>query len=220
MREDVEEAAHQRAGVVAVLGRQRQPLGDDAARLQAAGGQLVELARVEVDHAAGRRRWRLQRDEVVALRALQQFAPAVAQADVDALVVAGVEIAPEAGRGAHHGGHQFRHHTVFQARILEQRAGRDAGAEPDHQCRARRAVVDDQRQQRLEAHVAQRRHGIARVRHPLVYRAGGSSACPWTVRPRPPWRPGFPRRTPVRRRAPAPAGGPDGPRAWPRPTSA
>ncbi|MNZ73861.1 hypothetical protein D3C78_922890 [compost metagenome] len=60
---------------------------------------------------------------------------------------------------------------MFQPRITQQRAGGDAGAEADHQGRARFAVVDQQRQQGLDTHIAQRRHGIAGVRHALNVQA-------------------------------------------------
>ncbi|MNP57484.1 hypothetical protein D3C76_1523200 [compost metagenome] len=56
---------------------------------------------------------------------------------------------------------------MFQARIAGQGAGRDAGAETDHQCRARFTVVDQQRQQRLNPHVAQGRHGVAGIGYAL-----------------------------------------------------
>ena len=119
--------------------------------VQATGGQLVEVPGIQVDHAGSGGRWRFQGDQVVALRVAQQFLATVAQAHVDARIGCGIEVALEQRRGLDHRRQQLGDHPVLQARIAGQGAGGDAGAETDHQRRARFAVVDQQRQQRLNA---------------------------------------------------------------------
>ena len=56
---------------------------------------------------------------------------------------------------------------VFKPRIGEECARRDAGAEAHHQSAPRLARVNQQRQERLETHVAQRRRRVAGVRNAL-----------------------------------------------------
>ncbi|MNO88844.1 hypothetical protein D3C76_803110 [compost metagenome] len=101
----------------------------------------------------------------------QQFAPAIAQADVQTRVVDGIEGAVEARRCGEHLGQQFGDHRLLQAVVAQHGAGGDAGAETDDQRRMRLAVMDQQRQQCLQAHVAQRWHGVAGVRHTLYIEA-------------------------------------------------
>src|SRR5262249_56143187 len=66
MRKRVEEALHERARVLVVLSRQRPPLGEETARFEPRPRQLVEIARLQVDDAGRRWRWRLEGDDVVA----------------------------------------------------------------------------------------------------------------------------------------------------------
>ena len=82
MRKHVDEAADQRSRVLVVLGRQRPPLGHQAAGLQAPAAQLVEIARIEVGDPRCRRRRRFERDQVVALVTAQQLVPSVADANL------------------------------------------------------------------------------------------------------------------------------------------
>jgi hypothetical protein len=91
----------------------------------------------------------------------------------------GIVVALEQRRGLDHRRAQFGHHRAFQARIAQHRAGGDPGAETDHQRRTRLTGVDQQRQQRLQAHVAQRWHGIAGIGHAPDVQA--AEALPWRV---------------------------------------
>ncbi|MNO92572.1 hypothetical protein D3C76_841510 [compost metagenome] len=105
------------------------------------------------------------------MRVAQQFLATVAQAHVDTRVGRGIEIALEQGRRLDHRWQQFGDHPMLKARIAGQGARGDARAETDHQRRAWFAVVDHQRQQCLNAHVAQRRHGIAGIGYALDVQA-------------------------------------------------
>ncbi len=163
VRKHLNEALDQGARVLFILRRQRQPLRDDAALLQARRRQTIEVRRVQIDRTRGRRRRRFERDQVVAFGIAQQFAPSVAHPDVHAGIGAHAVVALELRRGAHHGRQQFGDRAVFKPRPGQQSAAGNAGAESDHQRRARRLAVDDQRQQRLQAHISQRRHRVAGV---------------------------------------------------------
>ena len=85
MRKHLDEALHQGARVVLILGRQRQPLRHHAARRQAGGGQTVEIGRIEIGDARCRGRGRLERDEIVSIRVLQQLAASIREADIEAV---------------------------------------------------------------------------------------------------------------------------------------
>ncbi|MNE02467.1 hypothetical protein D3C80_949450 [compost metagenome] len=135
--------------------------------MQTAGGQLIEVPGIQVDHAGSGGRWRLESDQVVALRIAQQFLATVTQAHIDPRIGRGIEIAFEQGGRLDHRRQQFGDHAMFQAGVAGQGARGDAGTEPDHQCRARLTVVDQQGQQRLDPHVAQGRHGVTGIGYAL-----------------------------------------------------
>ncbi|MNS30007.1 hypothetical protein D3C72_620260 [compost metagenome] len=135
--------------------------------MQAPGGQLIEVTGVEVYHPGRRGRRRLQGDEIVLLVAAQQLPSPVPQPDVEARIVHGIVVALEEGGGFQHLRQQLGHHGAGQTGVAQHGAGRDAGAKPDDQGRIRPLAVDQQRQQGLQPHVAQRRHGIPCVRDPL-----------------------------------------------------
>ncbi|MNI64017.1 hypothetical protein D3C73_1194330 [compost metagenome] len=155
MGEHIKEAAHQRAAILVVLGRQRQPLGNQAVLLQARCRQLIKITRVQVHHPGCGRRWRLQGDQVVTLCAAQQFAAPIAQADVQPRVVDRIVIAGKQRRSCQHLRQQFGNHRMLQAGVAQHCPGSDASAKTDHQRRAGFAAVYQQRQQCLQAHVAQ-----------------------------------------------------------------
>jgi hypothetical protein len=83
MRKGVEEAAHKRARVLIVLGRKRPPLGEKAALLEPCASQRIEVARIEIDDSRGRRRRRLEGNEVVPLRIPQQLPTAIASPEFE-----------------------------------------------------------------------------------------------------------------------------------------
>ncbi|MNL11979.1 hypothetical protein D3C87_1328380 [compost metagenome] len=132
---------------------------------------MIEIAAVQIHHTGSGGRWWFESDQVIALWIAQQFLATVTQSHVDAGIGGGIEVALEQRRCLDHRGQQFGDDAMFKARVLRQRAGGDTGAEADHQRRARFSVVDQQRQQRLNAHVAQGWHGVTGVGYALDIQA-------------------------------------------------
>ncbi|MNE51980.1 hypothetical protein D3C80_1466340 [compost metagenome] len=83
--------------------------------LQARRCQLIEVARVKVDHPCCRGRWWLQGDHVVSLLITQKLPPPITQADVKARIVHSVVITGEQRRRCQYLRQQFGNHRMLQA---------------------------------------------------------------------------------------------------------
>ncbi len=166
MGKHLQDALHHGLGILDVLGRDGPPLGQQAARRQAFSGQFVEIRGVKIDHAPGRGRGRLQGDQVKAPLGCHQVMAAVADMKRHPWIGRRIQIAVEQGRRLDRRRHQFGAFPMGQG-IGQQRPRGDAGAQTDHQGGPRRTVMNDERQQPLQPHVAQRRQGIAGVGNTL-----------------------------------------------------
>lgn len=120
VRESVQEAPDERARVLVILRRQRQPLGQESVRVQALAGQGIEVAGVEVDHAGCGRARRFESDEVVAVGAAQELAAAVGQAQCHSGIGSDAVVSPEIRRRTDDGGQQLRDDTTIERVVGEQ----------------------------------------------------------------------------------------------------
>ena len=87
----------------------------------------------------------------------------VTQADVQPRIRTCRIVPTERGRGAHHCGKKLRDNPPVQFWIPQQCSRRNSGAETDYESGTRFTCMYDERQQRLQSHVAKRRHRIARI---------------------------------------------------------
>ena len=97
----------------------------------------------------------------------QDLLPAVANTDIHAGIRRRAQVAREERGRAHDGGEKLGHDPRLQSGIGEECPRRNAGAEAHHQNGPRLATVNQQRQERLEAHVAPGRRRVAGVRNAL-----------------------------------------------------
>src|SRR5262245_48052507 len=134
MGKSVQETPDQRTRVLVILCPQRPPLGHKSVRLQPLTSEFVEITRVEIDNPGGGRRWWLERNEVIAVGAPQEFTTAIGYFKVHAGIRSDSVVARELRRGADNGGKQLSNHTTFERFIRKQRSRRDTRSQSDHEC--------------------------------------------------------------------------------------
>src|SRR5262249_20687716 len=160
----VEEALQGRARVLVVLGGRGPPLGEKTAWSEPRPGQLVEVARIQIDDAGRRWRWWLERDHVVAFRAPLELSPTIAHTDLDSRVRSHAEVAVEQRRGTYDRREKLGADATVQSGVAQQGACRDASPGSDYGGAAWLTAMEKEGEQGLQPHVAPGRHHVPGVR--------------------------------------------------------